>query len=326
MSKQGYLLSVIVPVFNNATFIGKTLRSIFQQIDACVEVIIINDGSTDDTDAIIRDILDNCPNTGTTTYLTQTNRGVSASRNIGLAHAVGEYIAFVDGDDLWSPYFWQTIKPLLLGNPSDLIEFYYQKFTDVPVGEHQEIRSPACINVDPSQPELLYDVFALSHWHVWSRVYQRNLIAGHTFIEGRRYEDMMFTPYCYMKAKRVTRINATLYFYRDNPNGITRNIRLSDIDDIVYAMECILNYAKNKATPEINASLTPLMLINCFNEIRHLHNKIYGFYNYNPRIAHIFVESSKFVPYSKMTLKNKLHLSNPLLWKKLSQVRAKIRK
>lgn len=94
---QKGLVSIIIPAYNSSSFIRETLESIFIQTYGNYEVILVNDGSTDDTETIIQEYLDKI------LYLFQNNRGICAARNLGIIHARGEYIAFLDHDDVWLP-------------------------------------------------------------------------------------------------------------------------------------------------------------------------------------------------------------------------------
>lgn len=93
-------VSVIVPVFNGEKYIGAALRSMLSQDYANLEIVVVNDGSTDASMKEIEPFRD-LPNI---MYIEQTNRGVAAARNTGLAHATGEFVAFLDHDDLWLPH------------------------------------------------------------------------------------------------------------------------------------------------------------------------------------------------------------------------------
>jgi glycosyltransferase involved in cell wall biosynthesis len=91
------LVSVIIPAYNCAAFIREAVDSALAQDDAAVEVIVVDDGSTDDTAAILASYGDRIR------LLSQANRGCAAARNLGLSHARGRYVAFLDGDDAWWP-------------------------------------------------------------------------------------------------------------------------------------------------------------------------------------------------------------------------------
>jgi glycosyltransferase involved in cell wall biosynthesis len=90
-------ISVIIPTFNHGEFVAETLESVFAQTYGDFEVIVVNDGSRDDTESVLRPYIE----AQRIRYLRQENQGVAAARNAGLALATGEWIAFLDDDDLW---------------------------------------------------------------------------------------------------------------------------------------------------------------------------------------------------------------------------------
>jgi glycosyltransferase involved in cell wall biosynthesis len=90
-------ISVIIPTFNHGEFVAETLESVFAQTYGNFEVIVVNDGSRDDTESVLRPYIE----AQRIRYLRQENQGVAAARNAGLALATGEWIAFLDDDDLW---------------------------------------------------------------------------------------------------------------------------------------------------------------------------------------------------------------------------------
>ena len=88
------LVSVIIPAYNAAKTIAKTLQSVFDQDYASIEIIVVNDGSTDDTEQVLSQYFDKIK------YIHQANAGVSVARNTGYSAAKGEYIQYLDADDL----------------------------------------------------------------------------------------------------------------------------------------------------------------------------------------------------------------------------------
>ncbi len=106
------LVSVIIPAYKVAPFIDATLTSVRSQSFTNYEIIVINDGSPD-TEALEREI---APHQESITYIRQTNKGAGAARNSGIRVARGEFIAFLDGDDLWLPTFLEDQLALLKSN------------------------------------------------------------------------------------------------------------------------------------------------------------------------------------------------------------------
>ncbi len=106
MSASNPAVSVIIPTYKHRDFVRATLDSVFAQTFTDYEVLVINDGSPDDTAALLRPLAD----AGRIRYIEQANAGQSKARNVGIAEARGEFIALLDDDDLWPPdkLAWQV--------------------------------------------------------------------------------------------------------------------------------------------------------------------------------------------------------------------------
>jgi len=113
MTDRVPVVSVIIPAYNVAPFIGDTLRSVLAQTFSEYEVIIINDGSPDtvELESVLAPYLDRI------IYLKQENQGAGAARNTGLRAARGEFVAFLDGDDQWLPAFLEKQLKLIRSGP-----------------------------------------------------------------------------------------------------------------------------------------------------------------------------------------------------------------
>jgi glycosyltransferase involved in cell wall biosynthesis len=105
------LVSVVIPAYNCAKFLAETLDSVFAQTYRPIEVIVVDDGSTDHTVEIVRAYPD-------VRYFYQENQGVSVARNVAIAAAQGEFIAFLDGDDIWKPDKLNIQITYMLDNPN----------------------------------------------------------------------------------------------------------------------------------------------------------------------------------------------------------------
>ena len=108
-------VSVIIPTYNRANLLKETLESVFAQTYTDYEVIVIDDGSTDDTEEFVSALLLDHPQLR---YIKQANAGVSAARNHGIFEARGEWIAFLDSDDLWFPDKLEKQMAFLAEHPS----------------------------------------------------------------------------------------------------------------------------------------------------------------------------------------------------------------
>jgi glycosyltransferase involved in cell wall biosynthesis len=113
MSPQEIKVSIIIPAYNTSKYIRETLESVFAQTFENFEVIVVNDGSSDtkEFERELRPYLDRI------VYIKQENRGASAARNAGIYRAIGEYIAFLDSDDIWLPQYLESQMRLFQQSP-----------------------------------------------------------------------------------------------------------------------------------------------------------------------------------------------------------------
>lgn len=326
MSAYPYLLSVIVPFYNNADFIVDSLRSLLNQVTDDVEIVIIDDGSTDDSVQRVTQLLEG-QTAHHATLICQPNGGIAHARNVGLANVRGRYVTFLDGDDLLSSDYWQILRPLLLADQYDIIDFNYQKFSETvptqPQGKKTEIYGYDFKNQGLA---CLMPLFTRSMWHLWSRVYRHTLLEGESFATGRRYEDVIFTPFLYFKTRKIAHIEQVLYFYRDNNLGITRNHSEKDIADLQFAMSKMTDYALQHQHNSQIRPLAALMIANCFCEIKNITKKIHGCYRYSPELRNALQRAAKVCQGTKVPSKKVCQMRYPYIDELLSKVRIGLKK
>lgn len=111
MTEQKPLVSVVIPVYNGGRYIAETLDSVLEQSYPSIEIIVVDDGSTDNTISVVQQ------KSAVARILQQKNKGVSVARNVGMSNAKGEYILFLDADDLIGPTMIETLATYLIENP-----------------------------------------------------------------------------------------------------------------------------------------------------------------------------------------------------------------
>ncbi len=131
------LVSVVIPAFNGADFIGKTIESIFAQTWPAVELLVVDDGSTDGTPDIVRRFGDRIR------FFEQKNSGTAAARNLGLLHAQGEFFAVLDQDDLWLPHKLERQIPRFSEDPKIGLVYATIEFFHIHSGEATATYFPA---------------------------------------------------------------------------------------------------------------------------------------------------------------------------------------
>lgn len=114
------MISVVIPLYNKAQSIQKTLDSVLAQTYKDFEIVVVDDGSTDDSARVVEEFMKNFPSLqggDRGRLIRKPNGGVSSARNAGILAAKGEYIAFLDGDDLWHPEYLETLHQLIVDYP-----------------------------------------------------------------------------------------------------------------------------------------------------------------------------------------------------------------
>ena len=143
-----FQVSVIIPAFNAEAFLGEALESVFCQTRRVHEIIVVDDGSSDGTAQVVERF-----DRQKVSYLRQANKGVSAARNLGIDRATGNWLAFLDADDVWLPRKIERVEPVCLGTSQPALVFsdYYT------FGEEEALHCPSqsLLNWDRSQDILV---------------------------------------------------------------------------------------------------------------------------------------------------------------------------
>ncbi len=211
------LLSIIVPVFNGKAFIVDSLNSLMFQTSPAIEVIVVDDGSQDNTVNLIKAHFENYLSSQQLVLLTQKNQGVSAARNHGISKAKGTYIGFMDADDLVQPHYFSTLIKAIEKN-TDIVEFGFKTFVQ---SIEETYKNPAIYSNTKfgmhNTDDVITKVYTISMWYPWTRLFKNDLFHSVRFPVGVKFcEDVMTTPNLYEKAQNILVLPDTLYAYRTN--------------------------------------------------------------------------------------------------------------
>lgn len=228
-------VSVIVPIFNDETYIRKCIYTIVNQTYKNLEIVLINDGSYDRSGAIIEEYAkkDNRIRT-----IHQSNQGLSSARNTGLEKCTGDYIMFVDGDDWIDINIVEELVTIIKSSKKDIIQCgYHMVETNIDDYKDKEIHdiqnnSPV-IRKLTSEESLLELLQGSVYFHVWGKLFRRELFNSDiTFPIGRNYEDLATTWKIIEISNGVALSRRKLYYHnRFNPDSITRTKTMSNICD-----------------------------------------------------------------------------------------------
>ena len=223
--------SFIVPVFNGASYIKMCLTSILNQTYKNFEIIVVDDGSTDNSGIIATEIL---ANTSQKQIITQTNQGLSVARNVGMCHVTGDYICFVDADDTITPNYLQTLHHYLQKKPVDMLKFNLTYLTTQGQTPQESDYSSNILKGETALTQLIQakKVFEPAVLYAYSKKFLDTI--QFQFEPERFHEDFGSIPITLLKANTVLLINDCLYNYRQVDESITRTTEYAKINKRAY--------------------------------------------------------------------------------------------
>jgi glycosyltransferase involved in cell wall biosynthesis len=241
-------LSILIPVYNVEAYLNDCLDSIAQQYQPGIEIIALDDCSTDnsalclqqwaDTHAIKINILKH-----------PKNRGLSAARNTMLAAAQGEYIWFVDSDDALEPGSIDQLRTIVDQHQPDLVLCDYRVWRSRQALKHKwrgenHVRTFAgpknTLSTDPLQ--LFEGIYKQGYLHVWSKIAKRSLWADDLrFPEGKVMEDIVVTPQLMLRARSYFYMPEVWVAYRKRAGSILTTWNQKKIDDMASACKGVLS-------------------------------------------------------------------------------------
>lgn len=222
-------VSVIVPVHNAGKTLGRCVASVAAQDFADIELVLVDDASSDDSCRQMRN-LDAKHKNIRIICLSNEGRGVSDARNTGILHSTGDYIAFLDDDDEYASGALTLLYRLLTDNPQ----------ADIAVGQFEkEIYIPGGDVLSPSDA-IEYTLYQRPGYHpsACAKLYRRSLFDHELFVSGRRYEDLEFCPRIYSRARSVVFTGERVYNYIQRAGSFT-NTWDESRTDALWAVDTI---------------------------------------------------------------------------------------
>lgn len=210
------MISVIVPVYNVEPYVEKCLDSILAQTYRDLEILVIDDGSTDQCG----EICDAYAGKDRRIRVFHTeNRGLSAARNLGLDHMQGQYIGFVDSDDWIEPDMYERLLEIAEQTDADLVtcRFYleYRNKTEEFSGPLEQfmVEGSGVLHTYLFQAGICQDS--------WNNLFKAELFRDLRYPEGRSFEDYAIKPHLLQKAKKMVYTPACLLHYRNRQNSLS---------------------------------------------------------------------------------------------------------
>ena len=257
------LVTVIVPVFNVEKYVSDCIESLINQSYSLLEIILVDDGSTDKS-GIICDKYSQFDTRIKTFH--KKNGGLSDARNFGIKKASGEYYAFVDSDDVIHPQFIETLLSICIEkdigiSKCRIINFDARKSLKWDTGSDCKF-----FVKEYTSEEYLSEINKLNAgYSVCNKLFDSALFDGISFPFGKLHEDVAVIYKLIEKSGRIAECNADLYAYRTNVNSITKKIVSSHrLDDLEFRLE-FYRFCKKKKYKKASKSQAEALFYSLLN-------------------------------------------------------------
>ncbi|WP_029296511.1 glycosyltransferase family 2 protein [Chryseobacterium hispalense] len=232
-------VSVIVPVYNVENYLAKCLDSLICQTHQNMEILVVNDGSTDQSEQIISDYAQKYPDKIKPFH--KENGGLSDARNFGIDRATGDYIGFVDSDDYVSPSMFQEMAALAEKHDAEMVICNIRK-----VNQHGKIIQK--LTQVPNMPEKIdlennFSVFSDISYFACNKLFRKNLFNGKRFKKNVHFEDIQLIPQLLLDCKTIAQTQNFHYQYLERTDSITKTHTEKGLD-ILKAVEDVETYFK----------------------------------------------------------------------------------
>ncbi|MBR4404217.1 MAG: glycosyltransferase family 2 protein [Clostridiales bacterium] len=237
------LVTVVIPVYNSKLTVEKTVRSILDQTYKNLEIIIVNDGSTDDSLEFCERLAETDPRI---VIHSQENGGISAARNKGISLATGRWITFVDSDDLAEPDMISILINNAVNADAEISVCNLKKVSsqdfDIELADLSSCDGRVMTAKEIINGSLLNNVPLFA----WGKLYKTELFSDVEFPFGRYFEDEITSLRLFCKAERSVFTDLELYYYVQNSSSVTKRPREKHATDLILNQADIESLLKDK--------------------------------------------------------------------------------
>ena len=287
-------ISIIIPIFNVEHYLTVCIESVINQTYQDLEIILVNDGSTDSCPQICDAY---ASKDARIKVIHKKNGGLSDARNAGLKIATGDFISFIDSDDLVAVDFCQKLLQTLIDNNADIVECGFHKFeTDVDLAK---IIATANAASEIFETEIALELLIKDYLQpmVWNKIYRKEVTIHVEFPVDKIHEDVFWTYKVFGNAGRIMKIQDELYFYRQQANSISGKKYSLKRLDAVDALEERISYMKENF-PKLESLSTRVF---CFSAMFH-YRMINEHQEIDPQKIHRKTIEQRISKYNKFTM------------------------
>lgn len=277
-------ISIIIPVYNVEEYLEECIKSIIKQTYTNLEIILIDDGSTDESGKICDEYK---KKDNRITVIHQQNQGISVARNVGIELSKGEYIQFVDSDDFIKTNMVEDLYNIIKKEDVDLVSCSHYIYTNGNVQEKEYSEKIEVYTQSEAIKSLILDKSI--RFFAVDKLYKKELWQNVRFPIGRRFEDIATTPKIFKKVQKIAFYDKPLYYYRQREGSImskrSKEQQLEyiqsilemqqELTNIVQDVQYYLNYNIVHATLNVFRSIGNYKIQELLQEqiVQHLYKK-----------------------------------------------------
>lgn len=248
-------ISVIIPVYNKEKYVTKTIESVLNQTYKNLEIIIINDASTDNSKAICESFKDE----RIVMINNPKNLGAGATRNLGLSKVTGDFISFVDADDYICEDYYETLYKMIEDNNADIAECDFRRVKDYNFDFAKPENEEICITNNVEKLKELYSEDEDEYVKtvvIWNKIYKKELFNGVQYPIGTWLDDEYVTYKLIYPAKKIASTNRVMYAYLQTDSSIMRSgYKERRVYDILWSYEQAYYFFKEKGNKELEQTV-----------------------------------------------------------------------
>lgn len=272
---QNDKISVIVPVYNVEKYIRCCVDSIIDQTYENIEIILVDDGSTDSSGTLCDEYLAKESNNKIIKVIHKENGGTSSARNAGKKLATGKYIGFVDADDYIHPRMYEKMIEVMKETCSSIVVCRFDYVSDdcvVNTCYEEDVKIIGTFTAKEALKNLLVDDSSVNSGIMCDKLFDINLFNGLDFPEGLRHEDDYLIHHLFGDASKVTYLSDKYYYYRIRTGSFMNRFSLKNVD-LLLAHEDRILYYKSKF-PDILAK----EIMFYANQVDYIYFKVLRYY------------------------------------------------
>ena len=238
MEAKNIKVSVVIPVYNVEKFLPKCLNSVMAQSYENLEILVVDDGSSDRSGVI-------CDEYGEKdariTVFHKENGGLSDARNYALDYVSGAYVTFIDSDDYVDERFIETLLDNAISNNAEISICNYKTVEeDDEQNDFDKINKIRIFSEEESMQQILYGEYIMQFSVAWGKLYKSEIFSDLRYPKGRKFEDVAIAHLCYNQIRQSVYSDAQLYFYLHRKGSIKNSGRFKDADVIKSAFDRLI--------------------------------------------------------------------------------------